>query len=336
MNPTLKVIEVIPLTFPWPCQDPFLFCVHHNDGFPKGNGKLAPAVPLTGRNLGMDFDNKDGWNMYHGETIPGFPSHPHRGFETVTVVRHGLIDHCDSLGGAARYGEGDTQWLTTGDGIVHSEMFPLVHTEQPNPTELFQIWLNLPAKAKRAKAHFSMLWNNKIPKLNPSPGVELALVAGRLGEAIPPSPPPDSWASAANAEVAIWTIKLGAGARWTLPAASKALSRNIYFYKGKDMVLAGESLKSGQRITLKSDSAVELVNGGDQSELLLLQGRPIGEPVAQYGPFVMNTRDEIQQAYQDYQRTEFGGWPWQTHDPVHPVKDGRFARFPDGRMEKPE
>ena len=121
--------------------------------------------------------------------MPGFPSHPHRGFETVTVVRQGLLDHADSMGAAARYGEGDVQWLTAGAGIQHAEMFPLLRQDADNPVELFQIWLNLPSKDKFAKPHFSMFWNNEVPTLvNEQPGVEMTLVAGRLGEAVPPKP----------------------------------------------------------------------------------------------------------------------------------------------------
>ena len=101
--------------------------------------------------------------MYHGDVVPGFPQHPHRGFETVTLVRRGLIDHSDSLGARARFGSGDVQWLTAGDGIVHAEMFPLLDAHQPNPLELFQIWLNLPAADKRVPPHFAMLWSGDIP-----------------------------------------------------------------------------------------------------------------------------------------------------------------------------
>ena len=88
----------------WPTMDPFLFCAHHDDAYPAGNAAFGPAVPIEDRQIGSDFSRKDGWSMYHGDTVPGFPGHPHRGFETVTLVRKGLIDHSDSLGAAARFG----------------------------------------------------------------------------------------------------------------------------------------------------------------------------------------------------------------------------------------
>src|SRR5690606_10089639 len=149
---------------PWPTFDPFLFCVHHDDAYPAGDEQLGPRASLAGRKIGMDFEGKDGWRMYHGDVVPGFPRHPHRGFETVTLARRGYIDHADSLGATARFGKGDVQWMTAGAGIVHSEMFPLVERERPNPTELFQIWLNLPRADKLVPPHFSMLWSHTIPR----------------------------------------------------------------------------------------------------------------------------------------------------------------------------
>jgi hypothetical protein len=103
-----------PLGFPWVTADPFLFCVHHDDAYPRGDERMAPVASLAGRDLGADFSRKDGWSMYHGEEVPGFPAHPHRGFETVTIARRGFIDHSDSLGATARFGGGDVQWLTRG------------------------------------------------------------------------------------------------------------------------------------------------------------------------------------------------------------------------------
>ena len=114
----------------WQTQDPFLFCAYHKDQYPRGNAQLGPNAPLEGRNLGMDFQLKDGWRMYHGTTVPGFPAHPHRGFETVTIVEEGFADHSDSLGAAGRFGNGDVQWMTAGKGVQHSEMFPLLDTEK--------------------------------------------------------------------------------------------------------------------------------------------------------------------------------------------------------------
>src|SRR5258706_10945289 len=157
------VLEVKPLGFPWETFDPFLFCVHHDDAYPAGNEQLGPAASLAGRDIGQDFAGKDGWRMYHGDVIPGFPQHPHPGFETVTIVRRGIIDHSDSLGATARFGAGDVQWLTAGEGIVHAEMFPLRERTKPNPLELFQIWLNLPSAGKLVKTPFSLLWGRRVP-----------------------------------------------------------------------------------------------------------------------------------------------------------------------------
>lgn len=334
------VMQVLPLGFPWATQDPFLFCAYHDDAYPRGNGQMAPAASLAGRDIGQDFSRKDGWSMYHGETVPGFPAHPHRGFETVTLVRRGLCDHSDSLGATARFGSGDAQWVTAGAGIVHSEMFPLLREDAENPLELFQIWLNLPAARKMAPPHFTMLWSNAIPRhvVRDPAGrtTEVALVAGRLaGADAPPPPPPDSWAAQADADVAIWTLRLAPGATWTLPRAAGAQTRRtLYFFKGDHASMGGQRVDASSAIVLRADADVTLVAGEVEAEFLLLQGRPIGEPVAQYGPFVMNTQAEIMQAMQDYRRTQFGGWPFADTAPVHGREPRRFARHPDGRMEE--
>jgi quercetin 2,3-dioxygenase len=333
------VLDVVPLGLPWQTRDPFLFCVHHDDAYPAGRQDFGPAASLAGRDLGQDFAGKDGWRMYHGRTVPGFPQHPHRGFETVTLVRRGLIDHADSLGAAARFGRGDVQWLTAGAGIVHSEMFPLLDRGGSNPLELFQIWMNLPAEDKLVEPHFAMLWAERIPRrvLRDAAGreTEVIAVAGAFEGATPPAPPPHSWASRPDADVAIWCIRMAPGAEWTLPPSrDRRANRTVYFFAGRALRVDGRDVEAHAGIALRTDAAVSLEAGADECELLLLQGRPIGEPVAQYGPFVMNTRAEIQQAIADYQRTRFGGWPWPSDDPVHGADPGRFARHADGRVEK--
>ncbi len=334
------ILNLQPLGMPWPTLDPFLFCVYHDDAYPKGNAGHGPQASLAGRDLGQDFAGKDGWRMYHGLTVPGFPQHPHRGFETVTIVRKGRVDHADSLGATARFGGGDVQWLTAGRGILHSEMFPLLKADAANPLELFQIWLNLPARSKMAAPHFTMFWAEDIPQRHDADaqgrGVEVSCIAGRLAEVEPLAPPPDSWASQADADLAIWTLKMAPGARWTLPAAAGVgTRRQLYFFKGDSIQIGGQTLARHAAAEVQAGADVELVNGSEPAECLLLQGRPIGEPVAQYGPFVMNTQQELRQAFADFQSTQFGGWPWPDAAPVHGPSPQRFARHADGRMEQP-
>jgi len=327
------ISDLVQLGFPWEGFDPFLFTVHHVDQYPAGNDVLGPAVSLHGRNIGSDFSYTDGWSMYHGARVPGFPQHPHRGFETVTVVRRGYVDHSDSLGATARYGEGDVQWLTTGSGIMHAEMFPLLDPEGENVLELFQIWLNLPPESKMVDAYFGMLWSEAIPTVSPAPGVSIDAIAGALGASGPPSPPPDSWASRADTDFAIWLIRLAPGATYDLPPARSGTNRTLYCYAGDDLTIDRTPVSADVGARLDADVAVALENRGAPAELLMLQGRPIGAPVFQMGPFVMNSAEELRQAVDDYRRTQFGGWPWTRPDPVHDRGEGRFALHADGKIE---
>jgi len=335
-NGAIKSIK--PLGFPWETQDPFLFCVHHEDNYPKGNEIMGPAASLAGRSIGQDFTpNKEGWRMYHGQQVPGFPAHPHRGFETVTIVTNGLVDHSDSLGAAGRFGFGDVQWMTAGKGVQHCEMFPLLNKEKDNPLELFQIWLNLPKAKKLVSPHFAMLWSDTIPVYTTSDSngrkTQVKIVAGIIETVHAPTPAPNSWAADENNEVAIWTIKMEAGAQWKLPTASNQVNRSLYFYAGDSINIADKHFSTHQAIELYADKEVLLTNGNTESSLLLLQGKPIQEPVAQYGPFVMNTQAEIQQAMSEFQQTQFGGWPWPSYEHVHPREKGRFAKYPNGVEE---
>jgi quercetin 2,3-dioxygenase len=325
------------LGFPWQTQDPFLFCVHHEDFYPKGNAVMGPAASLTGRNIGQDFDPSEKWRMYHGENVPGFPAHPHRGFETVTVVTKGLVDHSDSLGAAGRFGFGDVQWMTAGKGVQHCEMFPLLYQDKENPLELFQIWLNLPKAKKMVDPHFAMLWGDAIPTFKAvdenGNAVRVKVIAGKVGDINAPDPAPNSWAADPANEVAIWTMKFEAGASWKLPLASPSVNRSLYFYQGGSIEIAEKNFTSHQAIELHADQEVILKNGDRDSYLLLLQGKPINEPVVQQGPFVMNTQVEIQQAMNEYRQTDFGGWPWDSYEHVHEREKTRFALYPNGKEE---
>ncbi len=338
MNP---IKNIKPLGFQWETADPFLFCVHHEDAFPKGNEMMGPSSEhFKGRHMGDDFIIKDGFRMYHGKTVPGFPGHPHRGFETITVVRKGIVDHADSLGAAGRYGDGDVQWMTAGKGVQHSEMFPLIKSDQENPMELFQIWLNLPKANKMVEPHFKMLWRDVIPNHqhvdsnNKKTNVEV--IAGVLFDKKAATPPPNSWAADDKNEVAVWNIKMEAGATFTLPKASQGVNRNIYFYEGSSLKLASQDITKYSAVELVSHVEVVLQAGSEEVSILVLQGKPINEPVIQYGPFVMNTKQEIQQAFEDYHATQFGGWPWPRYDQVHDRSKTRFAKHANGVVEVKE
>jgi len=329
-----KVIKRIkPLGFQWETQDPFLFCVHHEDAYPKGNSNQGPdSGLLEGRNIGQDFLIKDGWRMYHGDEVPGFPGHPHRGFETITVVRKGKVDHTDSTGASGRYGDGDVQWMTAGKGVQHAEMFPLVNSDGNNPLELFQIWLNLPKQNKFVEPHFKMLWSEDIPRIQKE-GVYVEVIAGTLENKTPVTPPPNSWATPDENNVSVWNLKMEPNTSFTLPKAAEGVNRTIYLYKGDNLKIADEILTDYHSADVETDQDQLLTAGESGAHILVLQGRPIAEPVVQHGPFVMNSKEEVRQAFVDYQNTQFGGWPWPKSGPVHERTRGRFAQHSDGRLE---
>jgi redox-sensitive bicupin YhaK (pirin superfamily) len=198
--------------------------------------------------------------------------------------------------------------------------------------------LNLPTRDKMADPYFSMLWSDTIPRHVVRDGdgrtTEIMMTAGHYGDVRAPAPPPASWAAHAESNVAIWTIKLAPHARFTLPPAP-GTNRSLYCFRGKGLDVDGHAVPINNRVELHGELEAALTGGPDEAEALLLQGKPIGEPVVHYGPFVMNTREEIRQAILDYQRTSFGGWPWDSADPVHAREEGRFARRPGGKVERP-
>lgn len=333
-----SIIKIEPLQFPWQTQDPFLFCAFHNDMYPKGNGNLEPSTGVYGRAIGSDFSGKDGWSMYHGETVPGFPAHPHAGFETITIAEKGLVDHSDSLGAAGRFGNGDVQWMTAGAGVQHCEMFPLLKDDEENPLLLFQIWLNLPKASKKVPAYFGMLWHEDIPVLEfESPEknkTKVKVVCGELSDVKKLAPAPDSFAAKAENHVAVWMLDMVANAQWTIPSADVSVNRSLYLWSGGLVEIEGAEVPNMHIVKLNAGQETLIKNGNTPAKLLMLQGKPIGEPVAKYGPFVMNSNMEIQETMMEYQRTQFGGWPWPSYSNTHDPKRGRFAKHADGLVEE--
>ena len=328
-------MKTFQMGFPWQTFDPFLFCAHHQDIYPSGNEQLGiDRDQLGGRALGSDFEKKDGFRMYHGKQIPGFPYHPHCGFETITLVTEGFIDHSDSLGASARFGEGDVQWMTAGSGVQHSEMFPMLQSDNENRLELFQIWLNLPARSKQVDAHFEMIWEDEIPQWKTS-GVFTRLIYGQIDEYKQSVCPPNSWAADHQNQLQLVQYILDPGATLQLPSTNGPLNRALYQYKGSAEI-NGQAFEEGTGVFIEEREKLTIINCSESPVyFILMQGKPIGEPVAKYGPFVMNTSQEIEQVIQNYRRTEFGGWPWPTAEHVHDAGRGRFAQYPDGYIKLP-
>ena len=183
--------------------------------------------------------------------------------------------------------------------------------------------------------HFKMLWAESIPHLHIADGVSLRCIAGEVAGLMPPSPPPNSWASHSDSNLAIWLIDMAPNSSWTFPDAPNGAHRSLYAVQGDSIALNSQHFPLSHVAFVQDGCRLTVSAGSQSASLLLLQANPIGEPVVQYGPFVMNSKAEIQQAFMDYQRTGFGGWPWQRDDPVHDPKQGRFAMHSDGQMDMP-
>ena len=321
-----SVVRSKPLASPWQALDPFLFAVHHLDNYPAGDGQLG-IKPEDRAKEGQD------WRMYHGEHVPGFPAHPHRGFETVSIVLKGYVDHADSLGGAARYGQGDVQWLTTGGGVEHGEMFPLVNTDGPNTMEMFQIWLNLPPEGKSAKPDFTMFWAEDIPVIQNDKS-KVTVIAGAFGDVKPLTPPSASWAADPKNELAIWLVDIEQGGSVTLPVASDQSLRRGYIFEGT-ATFDGEVQPPSHLVDLDGTRASVITNEHAETvRILVLQSRPIEAPVVMRGPFVLNSDQQMLETIVRYQSEGFGDWNWPSRAHTH-GNEGRFIRYPDGRRVEP-
>lgn len=219
--------------------------------------------------------------------IAGFPPHPHRGFCTLTYMLAGNMQHQDSVGNEGIVGSGGVQWMKAARGIIHSEM----PQQKDGLMWGFQLWINLPSKEKMSAPEWADFPAESIPEVQYG-SHQVRVIAGSLAEQIGPIALPER-------ELLILDLRLRAGETFQLPSQHQD-QRLAYVYKG-NVELAGQSLKHGDLVTLDSESDLSFQPSED-SGIMLLAAQPIGEPIAQYGPFVMNTSAEIEQAIQDYQK----------------------------------
>jgi redox-sensitive bicupin YhaK (pirin superfamily) len=231
----------------------------------------------------------------------GVGEHPHRGFETVTFAYRGEVDHRDSAGGGGRIGPGDVQWMTAGSGLVHEEFHSQHFTEQGGDFEMVQLWVNLPARAKMTKPGYQPLLDGEFPRIQLG-AARARLVAGTFaGEKGP---------AHTHTPMSVFDLEFAddGSADFELPRGWTSLLLTL---EGEIRVGAEERrLTPGQMAVLdRSGAGQVLLRGQKGARMLVLSGEPIDEPVASYGPFVMNTREEITQAMRDYQTGKMGHLP---------------------------
>jgi len=333
------IIEKGKIEFSLKTQNPFVATMYHVDHYPAGDGNSKPTIKKHYNSDG-DFDMKADWHMYYGKEVPGFPAHPHRGFETITVVLQGTVDHTDGLGSMGRYGDGDVQWMTAGKGLQHAEMFPLLMTDKENTLELFQIWLSLDSKHRMVDPTYMMLWREDIPVVTVTDHTglkaKIIVIAGEVSNKIAPEPTADSWAKDKNHHLSIQLIELEPGASYKIPAAYGTINRSVYFYNGEALFVEDLLFSHNSYAFVTADNDTILKNeGATAAKVLLLESEPIPEPIIAHGPFVMTTNEEIKQAYKDYKETAFGGWPFSTSEIYHDANQVRFAKHADGSVEYP-
>ena len=228
----------------------------------------------------------------------GVGQHPHKGFETVTIVYEGEVEHRDSTGSGGVIGPGDVQWMTAASGILHEEYHSPAFAARGGPFEMAQLWVNLPAKDKSAAPGYQSLLDADIPGVAlPEGAGKVRVIAGAFGEAKGPA--------RTFTPINIWDVRLSAGGSVVLdPPAGHTLS--IVMLSGEGVIDGGQAVHAAQTVLFEREGGSVTVTATHDAKLLVLTGEPIDEPVAAQGPFVMNTAAEIRQAIMDFQAGRFG------------------------------
>ena len=270
------------------------------DGFPVQGmfGYNGPGVAQRSPFLMLDYAAPTSFSPNPGTHRRGVGGHPHRGFETVTIVYEGEVEHRDSTGAGGVIGRGDVQWMTAGGGIIHDEFHSAAYSAAGGPFEMVQLWVNLPARDKMTPAHYQGITADAIAEV-PLPGGagRVRVIAGTLDGRQGPA--------ATYTPMNVWDVRLAAGHAAELP--QPAGWTTLVLVQAGTMQVNGAAAGAGQLVTLgREGTGLRVQAGADDARLLLLAGEPIDEPVVGYGPFVMNSEAEIRQAIDDFNGGRFG------------------------------
>jgi quercetin 2,3-dioxygenase len=228
----------------------------------------------------------------------GVGVHPHRGFETVTIVYEGEVDHRDSTGNGGHIGPGDVQWMTAASGILHEEFHSKAFTERGGSMEMVQLWVNLPARDKMSPPGYQTLLDAQIPAVELAGGVGMVrVIAGSYQGAKGPAK--------TFTPINIWDVRLKAGGKAEF-APTEGHTLMLLVQSGSARINGAESAGASQLALFEREGGAISVEAEGDAKLLLLSGEPINEPVVQYGPFVMNSEGEIRQAILDFNAGKFG------------------------------
>ncbi|MDO5086235.1 MAG: pirin family protein [Comamonadaceae bacterium] len=269
------------------------------DGFPVHGlfGYSGDGVALRSPFLMLDYAAPTHFPPRTGHRR-GVGRHPHRGFETVTIVYEGEVEHRDSTGAGGVIGKGDVQWMTAGGGIIHEEFHSERYSREGGPFEMVQLWVNLPRKDKMTPAHYQGVTDAQIPAVAlPGDAGQVRVIAGRYGQAQGPA--------RTYSPMNVWDVRLNAGQSATLDQP-EGWSTLVLVLDGAVQINADTVLRQAEVATLSHEGSGLCIEAQAQAKLLLLAGEPINEPVVGYGPFVMNSQAEIAQAIDDFNSGRFG------------------------------
>lgn len=258
-----------------------------------------PHGPLTGSRMSPFFllDYNALTNFPPREQPFGVGPHPHRGFETVTIAYRGKVAHHDSRGGGGVIGEGDVQWMTAGSGLLHKEYHEQEYNRQGGPFQMVQLWVNLPAKDKMTEPKYQAITNAEMGRVKLPGGGEVEIIAGEFAGVKGPA--------TTFSPVHLYNLKLKTGETVELDYPA-GYTTAILAVEGSAMLNGVETLPTDHLALFERDGEHITVTAVDDSVLLVMSGEPLNEPIAQYGPFLMNTQEEIVQAIHDYQSGKFG------------------------------